>query len=135
MINNSEINGVLPPLNVLVAEDGLANRVLARGLLTRDGHNVTLAEDGRRAVSRLLVAPYDLVLMDVDMPVLDGLAATRTIRRQEQILGRHTPVIALTSLANEAECRAAGMDAFLSKPLDLNAFRRVVAAVLEQRAA
>ena len=126
MIPNPKIDQVLPPLEVLVAEDGLVNQVHARGLLTQDGHNVTLAEDGSRAVSRLLEAPYDLVLMDIDMPVMDGISATRTIRQQEAALGRHTPVIALTSNTNRDECLAAGMDAFLSKPLDLDAFHRVV---------
>ncbi len=135
MIPNPQINQVLPPLEVLVAEDGLVNQVLARGLLTQDGHNVTLAEDGLRAVSRLLETPYDLVLMDIDMPVMDGISATRTIRLREAALGRHTPVIALTSNMNREECLAAGMDAFLSKPLDLNAFHRVVASVLSPRAA
>jgi two-component system sensor histidine kinase/response regulator len=135
MIHNTQFNQVLPALDVLVAEDGLANRVLARGLLTQDGHKVTLAEDGQRAVSRLLDAPYDVVLMDIDMPVMDGLAATRTIRQREELLGLHTPVIALTSHANRDECLAAGMDAFLSKPLDLHAFRQVVTVILQQRAA
>ncbi len=124
---------VLPPLNVLVAEDGLTNRVLAQGLLTQDGHRVTLAENGARAVSQLFNASYDVILMDVDMPVMDGLAATRTIRRRESSLGRRTPVIALTSNANRDECLAAGMDGFLAKPLDLNAFRRVVASLLGNR--
>ena len=135
MVYNIQFDQVLPRLDVLVAEDGLANRVLARGLLTRDGHNVTLAEDGLRAVSRLLETPYDVVLMDIDMPVMDGLSATRTIRQREELLGQRTPVIALTSNANRDECLAAGMDAFLSKPLDLYAFRRVVADLLQQRAA
>lgn len=135
MIDNFKINQALPPLNVLVAEDGLTNRVLAHGLLTRDGHRVTLAENGERAISRLLDTSYDLVLMDVDMPVMDGLVATRTIRRRESLLGRRTPVIALTSNANRDECLAAGMDAFLAKPLDLEAFRRVVASLLDERAA
>ena len=72
MIHDSRSRRPLPSLNVLVAEDGLANRVLAEGLLTRDGHRVTLAEDGACAVSRLLAAPYDVVLMDVDMPDIDA---------------------------------------------------------------
>jgi len=125
----------LPPLNILVAEDGHANRVLVRGLLQRDGHQITFAENGLRAVGHLLDASYDLVLMDVEMPVLDGIAATRTIRRQETALGRRTPVVALTSSNSRDACLAAGMDGFLSKPLDLNAFRRLVWALLKDRAA
>ncbi len=135
MIGNIQNDQILPPLKVLVVEDGHVNRVLAHGLLTREGHSVTLAEDGSRAVSRLLDASYDIVLMDIDMPIMDGLAATRTIRQQEAGLGRRTPVIALTSNTNREECIAAGMDAFLSKPLDVHAFRWVAAAILQERAA
>jgi CheY-like chemotaxis protein len=125
----------LPPLNVLVAEDGLANRVLVQGLLRRDGHRVTFAENGLHAVSHLLRGAYDLVLMDIDMPILDGISATRTIRRQEVAWGRRTPVVALTSNDNREECLAAGMDGFLSKPLDLREFRSLIAALLKDRAA
>ena len=135
MIQKSYHELDLPPLNVLVAEDGLANRVLARGLLLREGHNVTLVEDGSQALSRLLGGRYDLVLMDVDMPVMDGLSATRAIRACEASTGRRTPVVALTSNKNPEECLAAGMDAFLSKPLNLATFRHVVSQVLRQRAA
>ena len=134
MIMSSKTTHLVPPLNVLVAEDGLANRVLARGLLTRAGHTVTLAEDGWQAVESLLDNRYDLVLMDVDMPVMDGLAATRTIRHREQELGRRTPVATLTSNRNPEECIAAGMDAFLAKPLDLDAFRRVAAQLVNPAA-
>ncbi len=134
MIMDTQRHYRLPPLRVLVAEDGLTNRVLARGLLTKDGHQVTLASDGHEAVKHLLDNRYDLVLMDVDMPVMDGLSATRTIRDRETQLGRRTPVIALTSNENQAECLAAGMDAYLSKPLDLDAFRRLVARLLDHAA-
>lgn len=135
MIQKSYNEQDVPPLNVLVAEDGLANRVLARGLLLREGHNVTLAEDGHQALSHLLGGRYDLVLMDVDMPVMDGLSATRAIRACEASTGRRTPVIALTSSSNRTECLAAGMDAYLRKPLNLSTFRQVVSQVLRQRAA
>ena len=135
MIHNIRNSHDLPPLSVLVAEDGLVNRVLVQGLLSREGHSVTLAADGHEAVSRLLESRYDVVLMDVDMPVMDGLSATRTIRQREDSLGRHTLVVALTSNKNRDECLAAGMDAFLSKPLNLRAFRHVVTRLLERRAA
>jgi CheY-like chemotaxis protein len=133
MINNPHFQLELPPLNVLVAEDGLANRVLARGLLTREGHQVTLAENGRQALSHLLDSRYDLVLMDVDMPVMDGLSATRRIRDREAGMDRRTLVVALTSNENRDECLEAGMDAFLAKPFDLEAFHRVAAVLLQQR--
>jgi two-component system, sensor histidine kinase and response regulator len=122
-------------LQVLVAEDGLVNRRLAHGLLTREGHQVTLADNGAQALSQLRRARYDVVLMDVDMPVMNGLAATVALRRHERKTGQYTPVIALTSNANRDECLAAGMDAFLSKPLNIDAFRNVVAEVIRDSAA
>jgi CheY-like chemotaxis protein len=135
MIHNTQRTSSSQPLNVLVAEDGLVNRILAHGMLTREGCCVTLADNGARAVSALQQCRYDLVLMDVDMPIMDGLSATRAIRQYEEHSGQYTPVIALTSHANRDECLAAGMDAFLSKPLDLRDFRRVVADVLNRHAA
>ncbi|MHB9077189.1 MAG: response regulator [Pirellulaceae bacterium] len=123
------------PLRVLVAEDGLMNRRLAHGLLTKEGHHVTLAHNGAQALSQLRKVRYDLVLMDVEMPVMNGLDATEALRHQEKAGGNYTPVIALTSNTNRDECLAAGMDAFLSKPLDIDAFRDVVATVLRDAAA
>ena len=73
--------------------------------------------------------------MDVEMPVMDGLTATEALRNHEKSAGGYTPVIALTSNTNRDECLAAGMDAFLSKPLDINEFRDVVAEVLRDSAA
>lgn len=116
-------------LRVLVAEDSDVNRRLAAGLLKREGFRVTLADNGAHAVSELQKSRYDVVLMDVDMPIMDGLAATRTIRQQERITGRYTPVIALTTNMNQHECLEAGMDGFLNKPLNVDAFRRVIADI------
>ena len=86
-------------------------------------------------MSQLRNVHYDLVLMDVEMPVMNGLAATEALRHHEKVAGKYTPVIALTSNTNRDECLAAGMDAFLSKPLDIDAFRDVVATVLRDSAA
>jgi len=116
MIQKPRTHSTKRPLRVLVAEDGLMNRRLAHGLLTREGHHVTLADNGAQALARLRQGQYDVVLMDVEMPVMNGLAATAALRDHEQKMGRYTPVIALTSNNNPDECRAAGMDAFLSKP-------------------
>jgi CheY-like chemotaxis protein len=120
---------------VLVAEDGLVNSRLALRLLQREGHDVTLADNGERAVSEVQTGTFDVVLMDVDMPVMDGLAATRAIRARERQTGNRTPIVALTSNTNREECLAAGMDAFLSKPLKTNALRRVLGTVLSGHAA
>jgi CheY-like chemotaxis protein len=135
MIHTPARSTTTPTLHVLVAEDGLVNRRLAHGLLTKAGYRVTLTDNGAQALSHLRSRHYDLVLMDIDMPVMNGLAATMALRRYERASGRRTPVIALTSNTNREECLAAGMDAFLPKPLDLNALQHVLSQVLGDAAA
>lgn len=118
------------PLRILVAEDNEVNRVLIDRILTRNGHNVSTVTNGQLAIDRLRQETFDIVLMDVHMPEMDGLAATRELRQLEQALGRHTPVVALTALAvkGDAEmCLAAGMDDYLSKPLNVNDLAKVLA--------
>lgn len=122
-------------LRVLLAEDGLVNRRLALSLLEREGHEVTLATNGEHAVKALRYRSFDLVLMDVEMPVMNGLDATRAIRERERDTGTYTPIVALTSNTNRDECLEAGMDAFLSKPLRPEALKRVLGRVLGSNAA
>ncbi len=105
------------PARVLLVEDHPANQKLAITLLTQWGHQVALAQDGREALQRQGDGPYDLVLMDMQMPVMDGLEATRRWRAAEQ--GRHTPIVAMTANAMQGDrerCLAAGMDDYLAKP-------------------
>jgi CheY-like chemotaxis protein len=107
---------------VLVAEDNALNRLVAVGLLQSLGCVVQTAEDGRQAVEAVRQGGYDLVLMDVHMPELDGFAATAAIRERELTEGgeQRVPIVALTAdaLAGDAEkSRAAGMDDHLTKPL------------------
>ncbi len=109
------------PLRVLLAEDSPINQRLAIGLLERWGHSVTVANDGREAVVLALSAsPFDVVLMDIQMPEQDGLDATREIRQAEAATGRHLPIIAMTAHALQGDrerCLAAGMDDYVSKPI------------------
>lgn len=118
-------------LRVLVAEDNRINVMLATALLKKMGHHVDTAGNGREALEVLATTPYDLVLMDVHMPDMDGLEATRRIR-QAEAAGRRksrTPIIALTASTLEGDrqiCIDAGMDDFLSKPLDPNALKSVL---------
>ncbi len=108
------------PLHILLAEDGLANQKLAVGLLERWGHRVVVANDGREAVAMWESQAFDLVLMDVQMPEMDGYEATRIIRQREQAIGTHVPIIALTAHALKGDretCLAAGMDGYVSKPV------------------
>jgi CheY-like chemotaxis protein/HPt (histidine-containing phosphotransfer) domain-containing protein len=119
----------LRPLRILVAEDHPLSQQVAVGLLARQGHEVEIAADGREAVEAVRRGHFDVVLMDVHMPVLDGLAATREIRRFEGERGR-IPIIALSAsvLSGETEqCLAAGMDAHLAKPIDPIALAHVLA--------
>jgi signal transduction histidine kinase/CheY-like chemotaxis protein len=108
------------PLNILVAEDNPVNQKLAIVLLERAGHQVSLAVNGAEAVTRWRETDFDLILMDVQMPELDGLEATRQIRREEQTTRRHVPIVAVTahSMTGDRErCFEAGMDDYLSKPI------------------
>jgi signal transduction histidine kinase/DNA-binding response OmpR family regulator len=107
-------------LNVLLAEDNAVNQKLAVRLLQKRGHTVTVAGDGRQALTALEKARFDLVLMDVQMPGMDGLEATQEIRRSEKASGGRIPIVAITALAMKGDrerCLKAGMDSYLSKPI------------------
>jgi signal transduction histidine kinase/DNA-binding response OmpR family regulator len=107
-------------LRILLAEDNPVNQLLAKRLLQKRGHHVTVAANGREALAAVHGESYDLVLMDVQMPEIDGIEATVTIRKSEQNTGNHLPVIALTAHAmkgDRARCLEAGMDGYLSKPI------------------
>lgn len=115
-----------PPLHVLVAEDNAVNQRLALLLLARMGHAADVAADGREAVAALDRRPYDVVLMDVQMPEMDGLAATAAIRRRT---GPQPWIVAVTANAlpgDRERCRAAGMDDYLTKPLHVGDLRRAL---------
>jgi CheY-like chemotaxis protein len=107
-------------LRVLVAEDNATNQRLVTTILAQRGHRVTRATSGRQAVERSAARPFDLILMDVQMPEMDGFEATAAIRHRERIHGGHVPVVAMTAhaMAGDRErCLAAGMDDYVSKPL------------------
>src|SRR5205085_9859128 len=123
------------PVRVLVAEDNEFNAQLLEQLLTRRGHHVRLANNGRKALAATGEGDFDLLLLDVHMPELDGFGVIRAIRERERAAGGHLPVIALTARSRKEDrerCLAAGMDDFLAKPVraaDLwAALDRIVAA-------
>jgi two-component system, sensor histidine kinase and response regulator len=106
---------------ILLVEDNVVNQRVARGLLVRRGHQVTIAQDGREAMAQLEHEAYDLVLMDLQMPVMGGIEATIAIREREQVTGEHIRIVAMTAHAMNSDrqrCLAVGMDGYLSKPID-----------------
>ena len=123
----------LLPLRVLLAEDSLVNQRLAVGLLEKHGHTVVVACHGREAVATLQSQSFDVVLMDVQMPEMDGFEATAAIRHQEKGTGRHIPIVAMTAHAMKGDrerCLAAGMDSYVSKPIRAGQLFQVIEAVL-----
>ena len=115
-------------LHVLLVEDNAINRIVAREMLQADGHTVVEAHDGRQGVTMSKTAVFDLILMDISMPIMDGRVATRAIRREGGPSAK-SPIVALTANANPEEqewFKQDGMDAILTKPLSRDVLRRVV---------
>jgi CheY-like chemotaxis protein len=107
-------------LRVLLVEDNPVNRAIAIRLLEKRGYNVTAVENGALAVDITASERFDIVLMDVQMPVMDGLTATTSIRTRERERGGHVPIVAVTAHALDQDrqrCLAAGMDDYLPKPI------------------
>ncbi|HKI37557.1 MAG TPA: PAS domain S-box protein [Gemmataceae bacterium] len=120
------------PLRILLAEDSPLNQKVSLRMLEREGHTVTLAGNGREALAALDKGTFDLVLMDVQMPEMDGLEATRVLREGERATGRHVPVIAMTAHALNGDrhrCLAAGMDGYISKPIRQARLRETLSAL------
>jgi two-component system sensor histidine kinase/response regulator len=109
-----------PRLRILLAEDNPVNQHLARKILEKEGHTVLLARNGLQALTQAQAATFDVILMDVQMPEMDGLAATAAIRQHEAASGTFVPIIALTAHAMKGDrerCLAAGMNGYVSKPV------------------
>jgi two-component system, sensor histidine kinase and response regulator len=107
-------------LQILLAEDNRVNQKLAIRLLEKRGHHVVVACNGKEVLAAMEIRPYDLVLMDVQMPEMDGLEATRLLRKREGTTGKRQPVVAMTALVMKGDrerCMEAGVDGFLSKPI------------------
>jgi two-component system sensor histidine kinase/response regulator len=118
----------LPPINILVVEDNLLNQKMIRTYLSRQGHQVDICNNGAEAVQTAKDKEFDLIFMDVQMPIMDGLEATRIIRELEG-KNQHTPIIAMTAYALQGDsqrCLEAGMDDYVSKPLDTKRLHQVM---------
>jgi CheY-like chemotaxis protein len=125
-------------LHVLLAEDNLVNQRLVTRILEKRGHTVVVAGNGREALVALDQDAFDLVLMDVQMPELDGFETTAILRLREQHSDTHLPIIAMTAYAmkgDEERCREAGMDGYVAKPIDANKLFEVIATLIPLRVA
>ncbi|KAL1917404.1 uncharacterized protein VTP21DRAFT_3797 [Calcarisporiella thermophila] len=116
-------DGVAPPLNILLAEDNEVNQKLAKRILEKVGHRVSIVSNGKLAVEAFQARRFDLILMDVQMPLMGGFEATQRIRELESEWGGHIPIIALTAhamIGDREKCLSAGMDEYVTKPLRFN---------------
>jgi len=126
--------GAIRPLRVLLAEDSLVNQKLVTALLERQGHRVVVANNGKEAVAAFHAQPFDLVLMDIQMPEMDGLETTAAIRVAEKQTGTHVPILAMTAHAMQGDrerCLEAGMDEYLAKPIRARRLFEMIESVLE----
>jgi two-component system, sensor histidine kinase len=114
-------------LNILLAEDNLINQKVTTKLLTNLGHKVTIAENGKIAIDKLINNNFDLILMDIQMPEMDGLEATKLIRHLDS--NARIPIVALTAHAlktDQDQCYEVGMDDFMTKPIDVEVLSRTL---------
>jgi two-component system, sensor histidine kinase and response regulator len=119
-------------LQILLAEDNSINQAVAVHTLKKMGHSVVVAHHGREALALLQAAKFDLVLMDIQMPEMDGLTATRSIRKAERRTGNHVPIIAMTAHAMKGDrerCLEAGMDGYIAKPITARELAQAIDAV------
>jgi len=125
------------PLRVLLVEDNIVNQRLAMRILEKQGHTVAVAGDGQEALELLQHESFHLAFMDIQMPGMDGLEATRQIREQEKQTGSRLPIVALTAHAmkdDRERCLKAGMDAYLSKPIQPEELLKTIAELLSRAA-
>ena len=123
-------------LRVLLAEDNPVNQTLAMRILEKLGHKVQVVNNGKEAVERAQAEPFDLILMDVQMPGMDGLEATTAIRAAEADTGRHVPIVAMTAHAMKGDrekCLSAGMDGYLSKPIRIDDLKQAISGAEQKQ--
>jgi two-component system, sensor histidine kinase and response regulator len=120
-------------LRILLAEDNRVNQTVATRVLEKMGHSLVVANNGNEALSLLATQPFDLVLMDIQMPEMDGLTATQKIREREKRTRSHLPIIAMTAHAMKGDrerCLEAGMDGYVSKPIDKKELEQAIASAI-----
>jgi two-component system sensor histidine kinase/response regulator len=125
-------------LRVLLAEDNPVNQRVAVAMLEKRGHGVTVVENGRLATEALIREAFDIVLMDVQMPEMNGLEATLRIRERERHTGRRTPIVAMTAhamIGDKERCLEAGMDGYITKPITMAVLISEVESLKHRRVA
>jgi two-component system sensor histidine kinase/response regulator len=136
LIEQALSQGSTRQLNILLTEDNPVNRVLAQKILQKQGHRVTSANNGKEAVQlweQNATRKFDIVLMDVQMPEMDGLQATAYIRKKEKQLGEHIPIVAMTAHTMKGDrerCLEGRMDGYISKPITPGGLAKVIEQVL-----
>jgi CheY-like chemotaxis protein len=116
-------------IKVLVAEDNYINQKLISKLLLNKGYNITIVDDGQKVLDALEKEKYHIILMDIQMPIMDGYQATKLIRAKEITSGKYIPIIAVTAFAMESDrqkCFEIGMDDYISKPFNKDDFYKII---------
>lgn len=124
------------PIKILVAEDNEANQFLIKAITKNMEWEITVVDDGEQAVEAYKKDTFDLIMMDIQMPILNGYEATKIIRTIEEEKGIHTPIVALTAYAMKSDkdsCIEAGMDDYISKPFKRQQFLDMVSKTLNSR--
>jgi CheY-like chemotaxis protein len=124
------------PLRILLAEDNPVNQTLATRILERLGHKVQVVNNGKEALAQAQAEEFDVILMDVQMPEMDGLEATAAIRNAEAGTGKHVPIVAMTAHAMKGDrekCLSAGMDEYLSKPIRIDELKRAMCEIEKRK--
>ncbi|HEV2991063.1 MAG TPA: response regulator [Candidatus Angelobacter sp.] len=127
-------DSIVHGLRILVAEDNLINQMLAQRLLEKMGHQVTVAQSGLEALAQVQKRTFDMILMDVQMPEMDGFAATQAIREWEKDTGSYVPIVAMTAHAMKGDyemCLSAGMDGYITKPINTEGLKNTIQQVLQ----
>jgi two-component system, sensor histidine kinase and response regulator len=130
---SSEIRSHSRVVRILLAEDNRVNQAVASRLLSKLGHSIVIANNGKEAVDLLKQQTFDLVLMDVQMPEMDGIVATERIRECERSTHVHIPIIAMTAHAMQGDrerCLAAGMDGYITKPINADELKVAILAAV-----
>ena len=136
LVTRHSVREVKRFLQCVLAEDNAINQKLATRILQKMGHTVTIAENGKEALQILENGRFDIILMDVQMPEMDGFEATRSIREKERITGGHTPIVAMTAHAmsgDREKCLAEGMDGYVSKPINPQELLENIDRLVSQR--